>query len=179
MNNFSCILHILPKILKISCLEQKRVNGKRSYNYWKWLGLFKKYTKLKNIIVIGSFLEEQTVTEKDWYRKEEKIQQDFLWALGLQAIHQITITNTELNRKKWKRQTTHFILDISFTETDKKQLTRFLLAKRLRYGKTRRSMGENVWVRKRLWQSSFRQITGHLRNQRINHRQPVTMQFIE
>ena len=53
-----------------------------------WPDRFKQYTNRKRNIDIGPLFKEGAITETEWKTKKEKIQQDFLWALGPEATHQ-------------------------------------------------------------------------------------------
>ena len=61
------------------------------------------YTK-ENDTDIGPLIKEDTMTGTERDTKEGKIQQDFLWALGPEAMHQITRSEyrTEPNRSELK-----------------------------------------------------------------------------
>ena len=75
--------------IKLPCSDEKGLDGKRIYSYRQWLDRFKQHTKQKNDIDIGPLIKEETITGTEWNNKE-KIQQDFLWALGPEATHQLT-----------------------------------------------------------------------------------------
>ena len=76
--------------MNLSCLDEKRTDGKRIYNYRQWLDRYKQNTKTKYEIDIRPLIKEKTMTGADWNTKKEKLQQDFLWALGPESTHQIT-----------------------------------------------------------------------------------------
>ena len=68
---------------------QKRSGWKRIYNYRQWLERFEQHTKIKYDTDIGPLFKEEAMNGTEWEVKEEKIQEDFLWALGLETAHQI------------------------------------------------------------------------------------------
>ena len=74
----------------LPCLDEKGINGKRINNYRQWLDRVKQYMKRKNEIDTGPLTKQETMTGIEWISKEEKIHQDFLWALRPKAAHQIT-----------------------------------------------------------------------------------------
>ena len=74
---------------KLPCLDEKGLDGERSYTYPRWLNRFKQYTKRKYEIDIGPKIKEETMTGTECNTKEETIQQNFLRALGPRATHQI------------------------------------------------------------------------------------------
>ena len=74
---------------KLPCLEEEGLDGKRIYNHRQGLDRYKQYTKRKYQIDIGLLIKEETMNGTERNTKEEKIQQDFLWALGPKATHQI------------------------------------------------------------------------------------------
>ena len=49
-----------------------------NYNYRQWLDRFKQYTERKYSINIGPLIKEETITETERAKEEEKKQQDFL-----------------------------------------------------------------------------------------------------
>ena len=48
---------------KLPCLDEKGIDGKRSYNYQQWLDRFKQYTKRKEEIDVGPLIRDETMTE--------------------------------------------------------------------------------------------------------------------
>ena len=75
---------------QIPCMNTKWLDGKRNYNYRQWLARFKQYMKTKYDIDIGPLIKEKTTTETEWDRKEEEIEQNFVWVLGPETTHQKT-----------------------------------------------------------------------------------------
>ena len=76
--------------VKLPYLDKKGLDGKGIYNYRHWIDRFKQYTKRKYEIDIGLTKKENLTGTDKWNTKQEKIQQDFLWALRTKARHQIT-----------------------------------------------------------------------------------------
>ena len=71
----NCHIHII--YIQRSNLDEKRMDGKRIYNYRQWLERLKQHRKEKTDI--GSLIkEEETMTGTEWDTKEENIQQVFL-----------------------------------------------------------------------------------------------------
>ena len=64
--------------IKLSCLDKKGTDGKRIYNYQRWLERLKHYTKRKYEVDIGPLIEVETKTGTHWNTEEGKIQQGFL-----------------------------------------------------------------------------------------------------
>ena len=48
--------------IKLPCLDEKGLAGKRIYNYRHWLDRLKQYTKRKYEIDIGPLIKEETMT---------------------------------------------------------------------------------------------------------------------
>ena len=68
-------------------------------NHRQRLERFKQCMKRKNETDIVALVKEEQMTVNEWNAKEEKNQQDFLWALGPEATHQKKHhPNTEPNR---------------------------------------------------------------------------------
>ena len=77
--------------IKLPYVDKKGLDGQRFYKYRQWIDRFKQYTKRKYEIDIGPLIKEENMPGTDeWNSKQEKIQQDFLWALGTEATQQIT-----------------------------------------------------------------------------------------
>ena len=76
--------------IKLPYLDEKGLDGERIHNYRQWIDRFKQYTKSKYEIDIGPLIKEYMTGTDERNTKQEKIQQDFLWALGPEATHQIT-----------------------------------------------------------------------------------------
>ena len=66
--------------MKVPCLDEKRLDGKRTYIYQPIQTLHK--TKIRDI---GPLIKEETITGTEWNTKEETVEQDFPWALGPKA----------------------------------------------------------------------------------------------
>ena len=61
------------------------------------------------------------MTGTQWFTEEEKIQQDFLWALGPEVTHQITRSDQRIALDTfWIRQIIQILQQILFTQ--KKQI---------------------------------------------------------
>ena len=76
--------------IKLPYLDEKGLDGQRKYNYQQWIDRYKQCTKRKDKIDIGLLIKDKNMPGTDeWNNKQEKIQQDFLWALGHKATHQI------------------------------------------------------------------------------------------
>ena len=93
------------------------------------------------------------MTETDeWNTKGEKIQQDFLWALGLEATHQRTRPEYRTDPDNIKIDKTNKTIK-QILPTEKKQIQpkrRFLLGKTNRCGDIGRPLGEITRIRKRM-----------------------------
>ena len=91
------------KTVEISCLERRRIDGKRIYNYRQWLERFKQYTKRKCGIDTEALFIETTITETDWNTKEEEKNSNiFFGHSDLKQHIQLHYLNTETNRTKSK-----------------------------------------------------------------------------
>ena len=88
--------------VKFPYLDEKVIDGTRIYNNRQWRDRFKHYTKRKYDIHIGPLNKEETLTGTEWNTKEEKIEQDFLWALGPEATHQLTQSENRTDPKNIK-----------------------------------------------------------------------------
>ena len=71
------------------CLDEKGVEEKRIYIYRQCLERFKQSTKRKYDTESGPLIKEETMNGTEWEVKEEKTQQNFLWAMRPKATHQI------------------------------------------------------------------------------------------
>ena len=70
---------------------QEGLDGKSIHNDQQKKDRFQQYIEHKDEIHTGPIFKGKTLTGTDkWNTKEEKIQQDFLWALGLEAMHHLT-----------------------------------------------------------------------------------------
>ena len=111
--------------IKLPYLDEIGLDGKRIYNYRQGLDRFKQYTKRKYEIDIRPLSKEETMAgTNEWSTKEEKIQQDFLWALRPKATHQITKSDyrTDPDNIKIDKLKKNYITDIIYRkETNKNQ----------------------------------------------------------
>ena len=83
--------HMTDDRIKLPHLDEKGLDGRRVYNYRQWIDRFKQYTKRKYDIDIGPLIKEKNRTGTyEWNTEQEKIQKDFLWALGPETTHQKT-----------------------------------------------------------------------------------------
>ena len=128
--------------IKLPCLDEKGIHRKRIFDYQQWLDRFKQYTKRKYEIDIGPLFKEETMTGTECNTKEEKIQQDFLWALEPEATRQITGSEYET--------------DPDIIKIDKliKLYNRYNLPKKNTYNSRGHFFGQNKQIRK------HRKITG-------------------
>ena len=55
----------------------------------QWLEQFRQFTKREHKIDITPLIKGD-VTDSGWSGKEDLIQEDFIWAVGLEALYQIT-----------------------------------------------------------------------------------------
>ena len=91
----------------------------------------KKCTKRKHDTDIGPLIKEKTLNGTEWEEEEEKIQQDFLLAVGPEARHQIT-------RYEYRTEPDNFKIDKFF-----KLYNRYYIPKGNKYN----SRGEFFWAK--------------------------------
>ena len=65
-------------------------DGKRIYTPKQWLERFRQYTKRKHKIDITELLRGVEMTQNSWTGKETEIQEDFIWGIVPEALHQMT-----------------------------------------------------------------------------------------
>ena len=58
--------------IKLPCLDQKGIYGKKIYNHRQWLERFKQYRKRKNEIDIGPLIKEEQMTEPTGILKKRR-----------------------------------------------------------------------------------------------------------
>ena len=64
--------------------------GKRMITPKQWLEKFRQYTKRKHKMDITELIRGVEITQTCWSGKETKIQEDFIWGIGPEALYQIT-----------------------------------------------------------------------------------------
>ena len=66
-------------------------DGKKIYKPKQWIERFRQYIKRTEKIDITELINEQPVTITDWQTNyEEKVREEFLWALGPNALNEMT-----------------------------------------------------------------------------------------
>ena len=66
-------------------------DGKKTYKPKQWIERFRQYIKRTEKIDIIELINEQPVTIAGWeINHEEKVKEEFLWALGPNALNEMT-----------------------------------------------------------------------------------------
>ena len=65
-------------------------DGKKIYKPKQWIERFRQYIKRTERIDIIELINEQPVTITGWGTHEEKVKEEFLWALGPNALNEMT-----------------------------------------------------------------------------------------
>ena len=72
-------------------LEAKASDGNPIFTPRQWLERFRQFTKREHKIDITPLIKEEDITEAGWTaKKDAKIQEDFIWGVGPEALYQIT-----------------------------------------------------------------------------------------
>ena len=72
-------------------LEAKASDGNPIFTPRQWLERFGQFTKREHKIDITPLVKGEDITEAGWTaEKETKIQEDFFWGVGPEALYQIT-----------------------------------------------------------------------------------------
>ena len=162
-------------------LDEKGLDGKKICNNRQWLDRFKQNTKRKYEIDIGPLIKKETMTGTDeWNTKEEKMQQDFLWALGPEATHQKTKPEYRTDPDNIKIDNLKKPYNKFYLPKWKKTQEEIFLGKTNRYGHTRRTLGgEFTRFRKRMQISGIQHQITYIKIHNINHRQRTKEQTVE
>ena len=77
--------------IPIPYFEATGTDGKKIYKPKQWIERFRQYIKRTEKIDINELINEQPVTITDWeINHEEKVKEEFLWALGPNALNEMT-----------------------------------------------------------------------------------------
>ena len=77
--------------IPIPYFEATGTDGKKIYKPKQWIERFRQYIKRTEKIDINELINEQPVTIADWeINHEEKVKEEFLWALGPNALNEMT-----------------------------------------------------------------------------------------
>ena len=72
-------------------LEAKASDGNPIFTPRQWLERFRQFTKREHKIDITPLINGEDITDAGWTaEKETKIQEDFIWGVGPEALYQIT-----------------------------------------------------------------------------------------
>ena len=63
---------------------------KRIFTPKQWLERFRHYTKREYKIDIAELIRGADVTQNGWPKKENELQEDFIWGIGHEVIYQMT-----------------------------------------------------------------------------------------
>ena len=75
---------------KVPRLEARATDGNPVITTRQWLERFRQFCKREQKIDIAPLLKGEEITESGRTRKEQAIQEDFLWGVGPEALYQIT-----------------------------------------------------------------------------------------
>ena len=67
----------------MSCANRSQSIGRNHNTAWK---IFRQFTKREHKIAITPLPKGEDITNTDWTRKETAVQEDFIWAVGPEAI---------------------------------------------------------------------------------------------
>ena len=59
-------------------------DGKKIFTPKQWLERFRQYTKRKYKMDIAELIRGEEITQADWATKENQIQDDFVWGIGIE-----------------------------------------------------------------------------------------------
>ena len=72
-------------------LEAKASDGNPIFTPRQWLERFRQFTKREHKIDITPLVKGEEITETGWTtKKDARIQDDFIWGVGPEALYQIT-----------------------------------------------------------------------------------------
>ena len=71
-------------------LESKVTDGNPVFTPRQWLEMIRQFCKREHKIDITSLLKGKNITDANWKRKKQAVQEDFIWAVGPEALYQIT-----------------------------------------------------------------------------------------
>ena len=71
-------------------LETKATDGNPVFTPRQWLERFRQFCKREQKIDITPLLKGENITDTNWNSKEQAVQEDFIWAVGPEALYQIT-----------------------------------------------------------------------------------------
>ena len=108
------------------------------------------YTKRNYEIDVGPLIEEETKNGTEWNNKQEKVQQDFLWALGPNATHEITRFGYRTDPDNFKKDEKQSIYTTDLTNRKGTNTTdEIFLGQTNRYRNTERPLGQNKRIGRR------------------------------
>ena len=89
-------------------------DGKRIFTPKQWLERLRQYTKRKYKIDIAELIRGADVTQNGWTKKENEIQEDFIWGIVPETLYQMTRAEYKTEPDKIKIKDLIRLFDESF-----------------------------------------------------------------
>ena len=119
-------------------------DGKSIFTPKQWLERFRQYTKRNYKIDIAELIRGADITQNGWTEKENEIQEDFIWGIGPEALHQMTRAEYKTDPDKTKiKDLIRLFNDIFFQKEIRTIIAEILLDQTVRNRNTGRLLKKN------------------------------------